>query len=379
MTTAHRTIRPAASRRAFTAVSACILAYACGSEGPSGPTSGNDAATAANVFTQLSDSIARAGGDSSIARAYGSLADALRMGFRASAVTITIDGVATPFIATAQQNLFTTWCAACASPPAGVLRSIIAWQAGDPKRVVQVTSELSGDSIRAYLSPTFAAYTGRAASLVFFDGKGGAYFGTTGIQHATVYATNLACASGAVSTILRAPPACTNAEFVVDFTATAEPSTFLAARNPANGTHTFVMPSQTVLGVGLVTTTTIPQVPPINLPPRAPLPATLDIKADSIVTLTLTVSNPASAPISVLFGSGQHSDFTISDGTGAPVWQWSAGTLFTQVVSADTVSAKGQLVYSAQWQPTKKGTFTAVGWLVSRSHVADAKAQFTVP
>ncbi len=379
MTTSHRTISFAAFWRVTTAIIVCGFGYACSGGDTATAPRNDEAAKAANVFTQLSDSIARSGGDSSIARAYGALADALRMGLRVSPVTITVDGVATPFISTAQQNIFAT-CPACASLPGSVLRSFIAWQASDPKRVIQVSSEMSGDSIRAYLSPTFAPYAGRSASLVFFDGKGGAFFGTSGIQHATVTATNLPCASGPIIQIFPAPPACTNAEFIVDFTATAEPSTFLAARNPATGTHSFLMAAQTVLGVGLLTTTTIPQPPPINLPPRAPLPATLGIKVDSIVTLTLTVSNPASTPTPVLFGSGLHSDFTIYDGgAGAPVWQWSAGKLFTQVVSTDTVPAKGQLVYSAQWQPTKKGTFTAVGSLVSRSHIADAKVQFSVP
>jgi len=32
---------------------------------------------------------------------------------------------------------------------------------------------------------------------------------------------------------------------------------------------------------------------------------------DSLVTLTLTVSNPASTPAQVAFNSGQHYDFTI--------------------------------------------------------------------
>ena len=380
MTRPHRTIAAAGFRRITTSYFACCLVYVCGAGSASGPLSGDDAAKAANVFTQLADSIKRPDGDSSIARAYGSLADALRTGFRTSPVMITVDGVATPFIATARQDIYPQSCFLCAASSAGVLRSFNAWQVSDPKVVVQVASEMSGDSIRSFLSPVAAPYSGRSAVMVFFDGKGGAYFGTTGIQHATVYATNVTCASGAVIQIFPAPPACTNAEFAVDFTATAEPSTFLATRNPATGTHTFAMGTQNILGVALATTTTTRPVPPINLPPRAPLPATLAITVDSVVTLTLTVSNPGSAPAAVLFGSGLHADFTIYDAsTSQRVWQWSADRMFMQVVSADTVPAKGQLVYSAQWQPTKKGTFTAVGTLVSRSHVADAKVPFVVP
>ena len=380
MTKPHRTIAAAGFRRFTTGYIACCLVYACGAGSASGPMTGDDAAKAANVFTQLADSIKRSGGDSSIARAYGSLADALRTGFRTSPVTITVDGVAPPFIATARQNIYPQSCFLCAASSAGVLRSFNAWQASDPKVVAQVASEMSGDSIRSFLSPAAAPYPGRSAVMVFFDGKGGAYFGTTGSQPATVYATNVTCASGAVIRIFPAPPACTNAEFAVDFTATAEPSTFLATRNPATGTHTFAMATRSVLGVALTATTTTPPVPPITLPPRAPLPSTLGIKVDSLVTLTLTVSNPASTPVAVLFGSALHADFTIYDAsTSDRVWQWSADRMFMQVVSADTVPAKGQLVFTAQWQPPKKGTFTAVGTLVSRSHVADAKVQFVVP
>ena len=114
MTKPHRTIAAAGFRRFTTGYIACCLVYACGAGSASGPMTGDDAAKAANVFTQLADSIKRSGGDSSIARAYGSLADALRTGFRTSPVTITVDGIATPFVATAQQNIFAT-CPGCAT------------------------------------------------------------------------------------------------------------------------------------------------------------------------------------------------------------------------------------------------------------------------
>ncbi|MDQ2666789.1 MAG: hypothetical protein M3Z05_12350 [Gemmatimonadota bacterium] len=132
MLTLRRIIRHTAIWRVVIVGTACLVANACGSDTGSGPLSGDDAAKAATVFTQLSDSIAKAGGDSSIARAYGSLADALRMGLRVSPVAITIDGVATPFMATAQQTMLSSACSGCASLPPFVLRSFIAWQASDP-------------------------------------------------------------------------------------------------------------------------------------------------------------------------------------------------------------------------------------------------------
>lgn len=371
---------PLVRLRRTTAAVACVLASACGGDSSSAPQ--NDAAArAATVFTQLADSIVKSGGDSGIANAYGSLGDAVRKGGRVSPVTITVDGVATPFMATAQENVTNPACPLCAAPPSPfVLRSFIAWQTSDPRRVVQVSSEADGDSIGAYLTSAPVSFTGRSASLVYLDGKGGAYFGTSGSQKFSIAPTNVPCLSRMTIQIYPAPPLCMLADFVVAFSAKAEPSAFLAARNPATGTHTFAMAAQSVAGARLQYTASTTFIPPIDLLPRAPLGAALGIVVDSLVSLTLTVTNAANTPASVLYSSGQHSDFTIYDGaSGAQVWRAGMGVFFSQVVSTDTVPAKAQRVFTAQWKPTKKGTFVAAGSLVSRSHVADAKAQFTVP
>lgn len=359
---------------------ACLLAYACGADSTAAP-QGDDAVRAANAFTQLSDSIVKSGGDSSVAGAYASVGDAIRKGTRISRVTITVDGVPTQFMATAQQNVVTPVCLACATPLAPLtLRTVIAWQVNDPRRVVQVSSEMDGDSIRAYLNPTFAAYPGRSASLVFFDGKGGSYFGTSGIQHAAVVTSDTPCVSSAKIQIYPALPPCTLADFTIDFSAKAEPSSFLAPKNTATGTHTFAMASQPVAGVRLSITAALPPKPPIDLPPRAPLPSTLGVKVDSIATLTFTVVNDGSTAAPVLFTSGQRADFSVYDGaTGERVWNSSMGILFTQVVSTDTIPPKAQRVFTASWTPTKKGSFVATASLTSRSHTANAKVQFTVP
>jgi hypothetical protein len=362
------------------AATACLLAYACGADGTSAPQN-DDAVRAANAFTQLSDSIVKSGGDSSIAGAYASVGDAIRKGARISPVTITVDGVATQFMATAQLNVMTPACLACMRPQAPLtLRTFVAWQVNDPRRVVQVSSEMDADSIRAYLTPTFAAYPGRSASLVFLDGKGGSYFGTSGTQHAAVVTSDTPCKSSPTIQIYPAPPVCTLAAFTIDFSAKAEPSAFLAPKNPASGTHSFAMAPQAVDGVRLNLSGGVPAKPPINIPPRALLPSTLGVKVDSIATLTFTVTNDGATSAAVLFTSGQHSDFSVYDGaTGERVWNSSMGIMFTQVASTDTIPAKGQRVFAAYWAPTKKGSFIATASLVSRSHAADAKVQFTVP
>jgi hypothetical protein len=110
------------------------------------------------------------------------------------------------------------------------------------------------------------------------------------------------------------------------------------------------------------------------------LPATLTAIVDTIVTLTLTVSNPSSAPVKIEYSSGQHFDFTVSDATtGAALWVWSADKLFMQSLAEETIPANGKVEYSAQWTPSTPGNFMASGTLVSRSHRAAAELSLSVP
>jgi len=140
------------------------------------------------------------------------------------------------------------------------------------------------------------------------------------------------------------------------------------------------MVAQPVLGARFELTAALPPFPPIVVTPSVSLPATLSAKIDSLVTLTLTVSNPASTPAQVAFNSGQHYDFTISDAlNGALLWRWSLGMGFTQMLSTQTIPANGTLVYTAQWKPTQKGNLIATGSLVSLSHRADAKMFLMMP
>lgn len=140
------------------------------------------------------------------------------------------------------------------------------------------------------------------------------------------------------------------------------------------------MSAQPVLGARFELTAALPPLPPIVVTPSVSLPATLSAKVDSLITLTLTVSNPASTPAAVSFNSGQHYDFTISDAAnGALLWRWSLGMGFTQMLSTQTIPANGTLVYTAQWKPTQKGNLIATGSLVSLSHRADAKMFLMMP
>ena len=386
MTDNRRSSLAARVRRLALGVTVLAVA-ACSGDSASAPAQ-DDAARAVDLFAHLADSIARTGGDSHVGSAYASLAEAIRQGGRISPIVITVDGVATTFLATAQQAEITFACLGsqpCAMiKSVSTLRTLIAWQQADPRRVVQLSSESDGDPIRAYLVPSLVPFPGASASLVFFDGKGGAWFGTSGSQKFAVATSSTACTSAGgrkpVIAIFPAPPRCTQADFTIAFNGKAEPSTFLTSRNTATGTHTFAMAGQPVLGARFELTAATPPLPPILVLPSASLPATLSARVDSVVTLTLTVSNPSSMPATVARSSGQQYDFTVTDAaSGALLWRWAMGVMFTQALVAEMIPANGSLSYTASWKPTQKGNLLATGSLVSVSHRAEAKLAIMVP
>ena len=114
--------------------------------------------------------------------------------------------------------------------------------------------------------------------------------------------------------------------------------------------------------------------------PSASLTAALSAKVDSVVTLTLTVTNASTQPAVVSSGSGQAYDFTILDAsTGAPVWRWSDGMAFTMAFITRTIPPNGSLVFTERWKPAQKGSYVGIGTLVSVSHRAEAKTSITIP
>lgn len=376
------------STRLLLVAAASTLLVACASDTVTLPPQ-DDASAAVDIFTRLADSVARAGGDADLGDAYGSLAEAVRQGGRVSPVVITIDGVPTTFLATAQQTEVTTSpcldpskCATLIAIRPSILRTLVAWKQDDPKRVVQLSSSADSAPIRAYLFPVLVPFTGPSASLVYFDGNGGTFFGSSGTQaFAVKTGTDVCAVTGASKSSFAIFPAprCTNADFTISFAGKGEPSTFLTSKNTATGSHTFAMATQPVVGARYELTAITPPKPPIIVTPSAPLAATLTATVDSVVTLTLQIVNPASTPAAVTFASGQQYDFTVFDATGARVWRWSDGMAFTMALGTSTIPGKGSVSYSARWKPLQKGTYTAVGSLVSMSHRADAKVAVTVP
>ena len=382
-------MRPPPSVYAACVVITACLAAACNDRGQviTTPERYDDSALqAVTVFTHLADSVSRAGGDATLGSAYASLADAVRKGGRIAHVTISVDGVATIFVAAAQQTQIIVpapICATCALVLSSPLRSVIAWQQDDPRRIIQFSSQADSEPIAAYLYPTFAPFMYPVASLAYLDGKAGTFFGTSGTQKFAVTASALPCVPvGGVTTptvTSTSDPRCTQASVDVSFTSKVEASSFLAYNNPATGSHTIAMTTQSVPGVQNILVYGSTPAPPIVVTPSAPLNATLATTVDRLVTLTLTVSNPLASAMDVAFASSQQYDFSIADATGTVLWRWSAARAFAQMFGTQHLAPNGSMVFTAQWKPTAKGTFVAVGSLVSASHTAAAKAAFTVP
>ena len=103
------------------------------------------------------------------------------------------------------------------------------------------------------------------------------------------------------------------------------------------------------------------------------------IAASSGVALTLTVTNPSSAPLTLEFSSGQQFDFRVRRSDGTVVWLWSADKLFTAMLTSRSLAPGETATYSAVWSPVTPGSYLAVGTLTSTSHAGEATAAFVVP
>ncbi len=81
-------------------------------------------------------------------------------------------------------------------------------------------------------------------------------------------------------------------------------------------------------------------------------------RAGESITMSLRVASRASEAVRLQFGSAQRFDFTIRDASGTPVWRWSQGQAFVQVVGVETLDAgRPSITYGAEY-----GGHLAPGW-----------------
>ena len=381
------------------AVATAALFVACGDS--TAPLNDDvDAALAAQTFSKLADSVERSGGDADVGSAYSNIAGLLRMGGQVTPIALSVDGVAKTFMAAAMTVETTVNdCppnAQCVAPPSVYsLRSLIAWEKDNPTRLVQISSTTNDEQIGAIVDPSPLALYARMASLVYMDGAGGTYVGTSGTQKFDVSKSATPCPAGAESDstlrILRPNGTCTLAEHAVSFSGKVEPSPFLLTGNTAKGTHTIAMNPQTVHGTfrQLTITPCDPSCyqpvdslsrPPVIVRPSNALPATLSTTVSSDVTLTFTVKNPSAEPVKIVYPSSQKYDFVAIDSTtGKSVWSWSANRSFLQALGEETVPGGGSLTFVEKWTPPKSGLYLVHARLTSTSHRSEAYASVVVP
>ncbi len=358
-----------------------------------------DALDAPAMFQRVADDAVAAGADPSVVWAYREIGRVVSMHGRVSLVTIVVDGVPQEFLATARQlehdpgpecRQATTRCASV--PP---LRSVIAWQRNDPRRVIQLT----GSATSTVIAPLNPQLPGGplvpAATLAFFDGTGGFYVGTGGTHRIGDPVTSeTLCHRTRVPGGAQVPQVarCTLADFTASFSGTLAPATRAVRNNTASGSHTISMTSQPIHGARMVLSPVAAMLcptceggfpsdlqPPID--PRAgELQPRFSVTASaSEVTFTLSVINGRAVPTIIQFTSGQQFDVQVFRPDGVPVWTWSADKSFMQALGSRTLAPGEIVTYTATWTPTIKGELTAVGKLVSSSHSAQATTRFVVP
>lgn len=103
----------------------------------------------------------------------------------------------------------------------------------------------------------------------------------------------------------------------------------------------------------------------------------LDLEVDtglaSGVGLVLSVTNPASVPVTIFFSSGHTHDFSIYDASGELVWEWSHGKVFIMIALLKTFKPGETTVYKDIWdgrsnegEVVPAGRYTVIGRLASK-------------
>ncbi|MFH1736608.1 MAG: BsuPI-related putative proteinase inhibitor [Actinomycetota bacterium] len=86
-----------------------------------------------------------------------------------------------------------------------------------------------------------------------------------------------------------------------------------------------------------------------------------------IVPIRLSVTNTGSAGQTLSFASGQKYDFLVAEKSGAEVWRWSAGQMFTQEIRIMQIKPGETYNYFGRVPAgyLKAGEYTVSGWLTA--------------
>jgi hypothetical protein len=383
-----------------------FLATGCSSE----PTAPDDraAADAAQTLLHLADSLSANGGSTNEVGAYRGLAALLQGTGRLSSVSNSVDGTATQFLATAQEITFgcppEMLCGVATTQALPPDRLVSAWQQDNPRRMVQLF-------VPGHTYPTVAPDTGgmpfaAVTDLLFLDGNGAMYGGTTTTRSISVTLSDTPCVTPDVFRPAVYPTwPCRQAEFTVAFDGvatfipivdpvampfdslgTGTPTTSNASATPS---HRVTMAQQQVHGahvdadIGGICVDNCP-TPPGATPPMTPpspdsLTASLAASVGSDVTFTFTVTNAGTTAADVKFNDGQQYDIRVWDANDTLVWRWGADKVFIAALTSRTIAAGESVTYVEHWTPPAAGKYRAMAYLTSSSHAAAGFTDVTVP
>lgn len=110
-----------------------------------------------------------------------------------------------------------------------------------------------------------------------------------------------------------------------------------------------------------------------------PLEGVLDVRVGEAVDLDFVVTQRSDRRLELSFPDGRTHEVVILDASGAPVWQWSQGRLFTRAMQQRVLRRGDQLAFRERWVPKKPGAYTAVATLRSREHPITERVAFVVP
>ena len=369
---------------------ALLGALACSDQTITDPFESQDPAAAADRLGQLADSVASLEGEAA-ALPLRDAADQLRAARKYSVIPLTVDDKTERWLAFSTQQVITLKCATAAAGatsanfPCGgapiVTRTLVAWQPGDPRRMMVLTTPAAPDgSIANSDRPTTA--TAVPAFLRYFEGRDQVWFGRTGHYVVNVVEGD-PCPSPAASSDARldAAPSCRLARFTwaLREVTVAVPTQFAGVRqNLATGTHTIALAPSEVAGA--IVSITLVARPPVNPLPVAGLVGDVAVSNDgSALQFTFTVKNTSDRAIEAHFNTGQQYDFVVGDRGGRILWRWSADKAFPQTPSTRIFAAHESAQFKATWTPTGSGELMVGALLTSRDVRLAVRSPFTIP
>jgi hypothetical protein len=92
-----------------------------------------------------------------------------------------------------------------------------------------------------------------------------------------------------------------------------------------------------------------------------------DFPADEIVPLRVSITNTGDKDATLTYPTGQKYEFSVTDSTGAEVWQWSAGRSFTQEIVAVKVKPTENYNFFGRIDAglLPPGVYTATAWITA--------------